>query len=60
MGKAENNFFKNFPAKEQKLTPPIEQEIQKALEQISFGSLEIVVHDSKVVQIEIKEKIRFY
>lgn len=33
--------------------------IKTALENIRFGSVEIIVHDSKVVQIERKEKIRF-
>ena len=29
------------------------------LQGIRFGSLEIIVHDGKIVQIERKEKIRF-
>lgn len=33
-------------------------EIQKAIETIKYGSIEIVIHDSKVVQIERKEKLR--
>jgi hypothetical protein len=37
----------------------IEQAILLALKGIRFGSIEIVVHDSKVVQIERKEKMRF-
>ncbi|MCX5721056.1 MAG: DUF2292 domain-containing protein [Nitrospirae bacterium] len=37
----------------------IEQAIRLALKDIRFGSIEIIVHDSKVVQIERKEKIRF-
>ncbi len=36
----------------------IEQAIRLALKDIRFGSVEIIVHDSKVVQIERKEKIR--
>jgi hypothetical protein len=36
----------------------IEQAIQLALKGIRFGSVEIIVHDSKVVQIERKEKTR--
>jgi hypothetical protein len=38
------------------------QEIKKivtALDAIRFGSVEITIHDSKIVQIEIREKIRF-
>ena len=34
------------------------QEILRALQEIRYGSVEIVIHDSKVVQIERKEKIR--
>lgn len=37
----------------------VERAIQKALKEIRFGSVEIVIHDSKVVQIERKEKTRF-
>jgi len=36
----------------------IERAILLALKGIRFGSVEIIVHDSKVVQIERKEKIR--
>lgn len=34
------------------------RQISQMLEGIRFGSIEIVVHDSKVVQIERKEKLR--
>ena len=37
----------------------VEKEILRALQGLSFGSVEIIVHDSKVVQIERKEKVRF-
>lgn len=37
----------------------IEQAILLALKGIRFGSVEIIVHDFKVVQIERKEKTRF-
>ncbi|MBI2503481.1 MAG: YezD family protein [Candidatus Latescibacteria bacterium] len=36
----------------------IEQEILRALKGIRYGSVEIVIHDSQVVQIERKEKVR--
>ena len=36
----------------------IEQTIQQALRDLRFGSVEIIVHDSKVVQIERREKVR--
>ena len=35
-----------------KILPAIEQ----ALEKINFGAVEITVHNSKVVQLEVKEK----
>jgi hypothetical protein len=39
--------------------PHVEQAILHALKGIRFGSVEIIVHDSKIVQIERKEKTRF-
>ena len=32
--------------------------IRKALSNLKFGSIEITVHDGKIVQIERKEKVR--
>lgn len=37
----------------------IASQIAIALQEIRFGSVEIIVHESKVVQIERKEKLRF-
>jgi len=37
----------------------VERQILNSLQQIRFGSLEIVIHDSRVVQIERSEKLRF-
>jgi hypothetical protein len=34
-------------------------QIAEAVKGIRFGSVEITIHDSKVVQIERKEKLRF-
>jgi hypothetical protein len=36
----------------------IEQSILQALNNLRFGSVEITVHDSKIVQIERREKVR--
>lgn len=36
-----------------------DQEILKAIRNIKFGSVEVVIHDSKIVGIEKTEKIRF-
>ena len=36
----------------------IEEEILRAVRAIRYGSVEILVHDSRVVQIERREKVR--
>jgi hypothetical protein len=41
-----------------RLSPEVEQEILRAIARIEYGSIEVVVHDGKVVQIECREKIR--
>lgn len=38
---------------------PVLAAVKAAIDAIRFGSVEIVIHDSKVVQIERKEKVRF-
>ncbi|MFI3118850.1 MAG: YezD family protein [Methylococcaceae bacterium] len=40
-------------------TAEIANQIADILQEIKFGSIEITVHESKVVQIERKEKLRF-
>jgi hypothetical protein len=37
----------------------VERHILATLQQIRFGTLEVVIHDSRVVQIEKSEKVRF-
>jgi len=37
----------------------IEREILNTLHRIRYGSVEITIHDSKVVQVERTEKVRF-
>lgn len=37
----------------------IDRQILLAIKNIRYGSVEIIIHDSKVVQIERKEKVRF-
>jgi hypothetical protein len=44
---------------EQKNITDKEQEILRAIKSVKYGSVEIIIHDSAVVQIERKEKIRF-
>ena len=41
-----------------KVPAEIAQEILRAVANIEYGSIEIVIHDSRVVQIECREKIR--
>lgn len=38
----------------------IAQDILRAVASIDYGSVEIVIHDNKVVQIELREKIRIH
>jgi hypothetical protein len=35
-----------------------ESEILKAIRTIRYGSVEVIIHDSRIVQIECKNKIR--
>ena len=41
------------------LTTEIADQIALALREIRFGSVEILIQDGKVVQIERREKLRF-
>jgi hypothetical protein len=40
------------------LNPDLEREILDAVRGIRFGSVEVVVHDAKVVQVVRTEKVR--
>jgi hypothetical protein len=40
-------------------TSEVVAQIALVLQGIQFGSVEIVIHDGKVVQIERREKLRF-
>jgi hypothetical protein len=42
-----------------KLEANREQLVLEALKKIKFGSVEVIVHEGQVVQIECKEKLRF-
>ena len=44
--------------KDNQISADIAQEILRAVSSISYGSVEIVIHENKVVQIECREKIR--
>ena len=39
--------------------PEIVKKIMDAIEDVRYGSVEVTIHESRVVQIERKEKIRF-
>ena len=42
----------------QTLESEIEQEIVRAIRKIRYGAVEIVIHDSRIVQLEVREKFR--
>lgn len=44
--------------KDNQINADIAQEILRAVASIAYGSVEIVIHEGKVVQIECREKIR--
>jgi hypothetical protein len=51
--------LESLNASDESIGRGIEREILLAIGSIRYGSVEIIIHDSKVVQIERKEKIRF-
>ncbi|MBS0151111.1 MAG: YezD family protein [Nitrospira sp.] len=53
MSQAEQAATHSFPHR------TVEQAILDALKGLRYGSVEILIHDSKVVQIERREKTRF-
>ena len=44
--------------KDNQISADIAREILRAVASIAYGSVEIVIHENKVVQIECREKIR--
>ena len=51
--------LENGKVKETQVKLEVINQITSILQSIRFGSLEIIIHDGKIVQIERKEKIRF-
>lgn len=47
------------PASAQEAVPEVEAEVLRAIRDTRFGTVEIVVHQSRVVQITRSEKVRF-
>ena len=41
------------------LPPALLQELRQALRAIRFGTIELVIHNGRVVQLERREKVRF-
>ncbi len=41
------------------LTLALLQELRRALCSIRYGTIELVIHDGRVVQLERREKVRF-
>ena len=46
-------------AQKTNIDPKVLDEIVKFIQQINYGEVMIIVHNSKIVQIEKKEKRRF-
>lgn len=43
----------------QRGTPDVEAEVLRAIRETQFGTVEVVVHQSRIVQITRSEKVRF-
>jgi hypothetical protein len=41
------------------LPPALLRELLEALRSIRYGTIELVIHDGRVVQLERREKVRF-
>lgn len=44
---------------EKRIPEEIERHIIDAVSEVRFGAVEVLIHDSKVVQVEKSEKTRF-
>lgn len=44
---------------ESPLSEPLLREVSRAMRGMRYGSIEIVIHDGRVTQIERREKLRF-
>ncbi len=58
MSRLENLSTLNLAANDKEQKEKLFDLVFKALQDLKFGSLEIIIHNSRVVQIEKKEKIR--
>jgi hypothetical protein len=39
--------------------PAWERQVRRAVKALRYGSVEVLVHDGRVVQVETREKVRF-
>ena len=51
--------MKNEYAESSHTSPDVMTKLLEAIEGIRYGSVEIMIHDRRIVQIERKEKLRF-
>lgn len=58
MNERDTKRWSETPGNRSSLPGELAQEILGAISSLQYGSVEITVHDSKVTQIERKEKIR--
>lgn len=49
---------RSTPGGERGSLSAIEEQILRAVTRIRYGSVEVTIHDSRIVQIEQKEKVR--
>ena len=54
-----NNDSKNDKSQPLEEMESVLAKVRQALNKIRYGAVEIVIHNSRVVQIEAREKIRF-
>jgi hypothetical protein len=41
------------------IAPAVLRELRRALRSIRYGAIELVIHEGRVVQLELREKVRF-
>ena len=41
------------------ISAEVQQEILRAISGIEYGSVEVIIHNAKVIQIEVRKKRRF-
>jgi hypothetical protein len=51
--------MKNEYAESSHTSADVIAKLLEAIESIRYGSVEIIIHDRRIVQIERKEKVRF-